>query len=103
MYIKGEFEKSLELYQKIDQLAEKTTRLGDKPFNRPGQAYTALGKCGDALEVLNASLRQKIVPFDKIEPLTLIAEVYFRQGKLAEALATCDESLSLSRASRSIS
>jgi tetratricopeptide (TPR) repeat protein len=98
-YARGEIQKAFEFYKESLQLCEKDKRLGMRAFtlNYLGKIYTTLDNYEEALAVLEESLQLQEYLHRKAEPLTNIADVYYHQGKITEAMAKCEESLALSR------
>lgn len=98
-YAKEEFHKSLKVLKQGLQLCEKGKRFYRKSLilNYLGAVYSVIGNYEEALTALVKSFQLQTVTFRKAEPLTNIADVYYRQGKLAEAMTKCEESLALSR------
>lgn len=97
--IKGEFQKALEFLKESMQLCKKGGRIGSKSFtlDRLGKVHMDLDDYTRALTALRESLQLRTSHHGKVTPLTNIAEVYYLQGKLAEAMTKCEESLVLSR------
>ena len=98
-FIKGEFQKAIEFYEKGLQICERWENLYAKaiPLNLLGEVHIVLGNYEEALTVLEESVQLEGSLYRKAEPLTNIADVYYHQNKLTEAMATCEESLALSR------
>jgi tetratricopeptide (TPR) repeat protein len=97
--LKGEIQKAFEFHRESLRLCEEGKRLGTKPLtlNFLGIDYIVLGDYEKAFVAFGESFRLQEDFYRKAEPLTNIAEVYYRQGKLAEAMAKCEESLAFSR------
>lgn len=95
----GKFQEALDIHTESLRIFEKARRFDGKStiLNYLGEDYLALGEYAEALNSLEKSFRYPLLFYKKAEPMTNIADVYFRQGKLAEALAKCEESLALSR------
>lgn len=96
----GEAEKALEQLRQGQAIAQ-TTRVDPSikhPFARPlskgdlvrrmAEAYAASDDMGGAEKALLEA--QKLLPYDR-SIYTKLADVYFRQGKLAEAIAQLDD------------
>ena len=98
--LQGKYEEALETHLKSLNIYEKAKRFDSGKaiiLNYLGEDYLTLDEFGKAFNCLKESLQRQPLFYKKAEPMTNIADVYFRQGKLAEALTTCEESLALSR------
>ena len=97
-YLKGNIKKSFLYFNKSLRIYKKNNRVGgiSVTLSYLGEAYLALGNYEKALATLHESVNLKTVMSSKANPLTAIAEVYYRQGKLDAAKEKCEESLAIS-------
>ena len=98
-YVKREYQKAFESFKESFRICEdrKIPWLKSFTLTNLGKIYKVFGDYEKALAAFKESIELKTAFAEKALPMTGIADAYFRQGKLAEAMAKCEESLALSR------